>query len=171
VAVTNLLEAPTLGEWVDANKPADNLLWKGGVRDQVIIFWDVYHFVSPRHDTKEWRESIAWRDEHPPRVVSTHRSKSVTLPVVYIPGEQCGLYIRGNFFNWVVSVEAMAPLEDTFLDLIDRNAEVPGIYAEGFHDDWLYESFSANRQRFTTYIGYSTHALWAFAWLLAKQVH
>lgn len=159
----------SIGEWVQAHRPSETLLWKGGVADQVDITWSLYYLLCRRFPMNRWQEATEWKHAHTPRVISTHRSKSVTLPVIYLPSDNISLIMRGNFFNWVVSVDAAWPVLDTFHDLIQRGEHVAHCYAEGFDKEWVYEEYPRNKQRFTTTVPYSLHALWAFVWLLSHQ--
>lgn len=174
MSVDTTFASQPLQEWFNANRPADNLLWKNGLADQVTFVRDALDHVVRRLEYEE-------RKEHPVMVVSTHRSKSVILPVYEIttPGFEeinlttdrrhfaVRLRLRYNFFNWVVSVECKnhGGVRDYFKDLFEREARVQSVYAEGFRDEWVFGPYAEDRYKFTLNLSFE-YDLWTFAWLL-----
>ena len=92
----------------------------------------------------------------PAFVVSTHTSKSCTLPVYYFK-MQNGIKIicRGNFYDWKISVETPVKLREGLLplDLITGGTKqkISDCYLEGFKEEWGYGPYNiANpAQKFT----------------------
>lgn len=147
-----------LQEWADEHKPEDNLIWKDG-------YWDQICFV---------RDELGWLfrsggERAPVKVVSSHMSKSITLPVFEIVWQGITIRLRYNFFNWVVSVGVDEMLSwgisDKFRDLFDREAVVNPLYAEGFKSEWVYPSYSESRRNFTVMLR-SRYEIYTFCWLL-----
>jgi len=160
---------PTATEWLAANKPDENLIWKNGCAEQVIFVRDVLHpLLVPRYSS---------RKEYPVLVPSTHHSKSVKLPVFELTtpdfweGDGYGLSVqlrlRYNFFNWVVSVESkrFGGVADRFRDLFDREARVQSVYAEGFREEWVYGPYADDRKKFTLNL-HDKYDLFTFVWLM-----
>ena len=97
-------------------------------------------------------------------VCSSHTSKSCKLPVVRAMVTPTVLVvIRGNFYDWKVSVVSEKPLhgiDNTFL--FDPEAEHSSVYFEGFHDNWCYGSYKANPAKFSVELIYSALDLYTF---------
>jgi hypothetical protein len=158
---------PALQDWFNDNRPADELLWKNGLAEQVIFVRDVIHpLFVPRYEDRE---------EHPVHVISTHRSKSVVLPVFELCtldwinettryGNRLRLVLRDNFYNWTVSVQATY-VNDRFRDLFDREVRVNHVYAEGFVEADVFPPYAEDRSNFTLQL-HSKYELYTFCWLL-----
>jgi hypothetical protein len=83
-----------LKTWGNTNAPDENLIYRSGVENQILRIGGVAA-VLPNYSQDE---------AHPPRVVGTHTSKSVVLPVScfrFTPYNQVSAYcfIRDNFYN------------------------------------------------------------------------
>jgi hypothetical protein len=98
------------------------------------------------------------------RVISEHRSKSCTLPVVDIIHDSgLTLTVRQNFYNWKLSVVSPKHLSEHLSEhLFDGlchttppvDPEYTGnplnpVYFEGFPSDKIYGYFSQDRSRFS----------------------
>jgi hypothetical protein len=73
--------------WVEENDPPQRMLWKGAADMQFT-------------DIREWAEIL----KVDPRVVSTHTSKSITLPVVAFFCPHGVLVLRDNFYDVCLSL-------------------------------------------------------------------
>jgi hypothetical protein len=162
-----------LQEFINENltKQADDLIFKKAGIDQAIFVRDDIHRLFARG--KDGNERYAWRKAHPVKVVSTHTSKSVELPVYEInPSEDDEndliVIIRDNFFDWKVSVSSRQPVEDNFYGLFDSEESLYGVYCEGFKEEWVFGSYAESHHDFTIEL-YSGHALWTFIYLLTAQ--
>lgn len=147
-----------LQEWANEHAPGDEMYFKNG-------YWDQICFV---------RDELGWLfrimgDRAPVTVVSSHTSKSITLPVYEIKAHGMTIRMRNNFFNWVVSVEVDETrswgVPDKFRDLFDRENVVNPLYAEGFRSEWVHTSYAEDRRQFTVALN-SRFELWTFCWLL-----
>ena len=90
--------------WIRVNTPDDKLICKDGQGKQVVFIRDTivrHMFYEGEWDSKRY-------DEFQPKVISTHMSKSVLLPVMEIYLKEYGilLTLRNNFYNWNISVES-----------------------------------------------------------------
>ena len=91
--------APPLSLWLAASQPKDEMLWKGGFQAQA-----------------EWMPRLAAYGAHSePRVIATHRSKSIDLPVPAIlvgnpSSEWAVLMLRDNFYDVNLGVVSSVPL-------------------------------------------------------------
>lgn len=81
-------------------------------------------------------------------VVSTHTSKSISLPVYwFVLNNGVKVICRNNFYDWKVSVELPVPfgLENIIpLDIISNKENISSCYCEGFKKNWVYETYQPN---------------------------
>jgi hypothetical protein len=94
-------------------------------------------------------------------IVSTHTSKSCLLPVYYIKMMNgVKVIMRGNFYDWKLSVELPYKYERTNLipeDCISQRMvenkydKIPSCYLEGFKESWAWDGYNPNNvpQKFT----------------------
>lgn len=161
----------TLQDWMNNHPVGLEMLWKGAAHSQLQFVRDMLHYlIVPGHS--------AVRKDHPVRVVSTHTSKSVLLPVYELTTPEWDggytwdarelavrLRMRNNFYNWVVSVESNRWVHDRFRDLFDREEQVLPVYAEGFEAEWVFPPYAESRDPFTVSLP-SNYDLYTFCWLL-----
>lgn len=102
-------------------------------------------------------------------VVSTHRSKSIELPVYLLvhPTEGIEIIMRGNFYDWKVSVISDKPVIDNFYGLFDPTKQWDERFCEGFDPAWIFAPYAENQQQFTLEVG-GDFTLFTFLWLLIK---
>jgi hypothetical protein len=97
--LTAYASAPPLGMWLEANQPGQTMLWRDGFQHQV-----------------QWMAKIAPFGVHmEPRVLATHRSKSIDLPVPAIllgnpASEWAVAMLRDNLHDVNVAVVSNVPL-------------------------------------------------------------
>lgn len=84
-------------------------------------------------------------------LIGTHRSKSIQLPVGEIvhPSGRVTCVIRGNFHNWMVSIEATGKVTGKFGRLFDPSHETSSYYCEGFPESRVYGSYDKYMHKFT----------------------
>lgn len=97
------INAPTLSAWVSANQPKPEMIWRDSALHQAEWMADLSRFATNTIDDVE------------PRVIQTHRSKSIDLPVPAIllgdPNREWAiLMLRDNFHDTNVAVVANVPL-------------------------------------------------------------
>lgn len=157
-------------EWANRTNPdVDGERWHAW--DQIVFVRDRLHPVFvPEH---------ADRTADPVRVIGTHTSKSVTLPVFSIYGLGLELTLRYNFYDWKVSVEAvdyMAKVPDNWpKGLFDRSKAHNAVYFEGFKDEWVFGSYDDRRNKVPEKLGetfsvelYDRYDLFLFCSMLAE---
>lgn len=129
------MEPQRLDAWIRTNPIDDDLLWKDSA---LAMFEDFAKFA------KELRGE--------PTVVSTHRSKSVLLPVLEVVtpyGVRC--IIRDNFHDVNASVWCPVPCEH---DLFGLPAGDEGyLFFQGFEPDWQLEPFVLGTAGFSAVLG------------------
>lgn len=150
--------------WVRVNEPDSDLIYASGLGTQVRLVCDqICKLLSNSYE--EWWETNL------PMVISTHRSKSVKLPVYQINLEDYGIemVLRNNFYDWKVSVKSEQPLDFDFMGLFDPSKEWDDCFCEGFPKDKVYGSYSSSCRQFTFEV--NTHyELWTFAYLLSHYL-
>lgn len=154
----------SLQGWADNNEPLDKMLWKQGYWDQIIFVRDKIAsiFASCYEEYIEIRENI--------RVISTHMSKSITLPVYKVfTLDGIKLTIRYNFFNWKVSVDSLVDIDCDFGNLFNPEEKIKPIYCEGFKNEWVFDSYKNNKKQFTVEIQ-TKYELFTFLWLIAYSL-
>lgn len=134
-----------LRKWGFNNIPNKELYFVNNFYEQITFVMDklVYLF------TKESGLQIDSRIY----VIGTHVSKSIKLPVYQIDLQDiCGitLTLRGNFYDWKLTVESNIPLENfEFFNIINLRERVNSVFCEGFPKDLIYGSIMENSRKFT----------------------
>jgi hypothetical protein len=86
-------------------------------------------------------------------IIGTHTSQSCVLPVVRITPLGLGFvaWLRGNFYNWMVSIETTdgAEVDIDHGTLFDPDAKHAACYCEGFPAGAVFGPYARNRARFT----------------------
>ncbi|MFF2532351.1 hypothetical protein ACFVS2_25915 [Brevibacillus sp. NPDC058079] len=145
-----------LQKWAVENEPSEEMIYYGGYWNQILFIRDrlTYLFFG----------SIV-------NVIGTHVSKSVQLPVVQFDVASLGIsfVIRGNFYDWKVSVESERPIECEFYDLFNKDATWSHHYCEGFPLDRIYNSILVDNRRFTIELS-DEFAMHTFFWLISNHL-
>lgn len=135
-----------LKKWLKDNYPKDEMLWKGSAQDQ-------FHFMSrliitafplkTEQGFKDFQTNLC--------VISTHTSKSVVLPVYEIFWNGFSFMLRGNFYDWKISIDCPIPIFINFekFGLFDPSVKINFVYCEGFKKEWVYNCYSENIKQFT----------------------
>jgi hypothetical protein len=140
-----------LQEWISAQTIADEMLWKGAFGHQMMFLRDeLLPLIARGLPYEKASKEVAF-------VISTHRSKSIVLPVVSYERPDVGLrlVVRQNFYNWKLSVISEQPLRNNLTEAvlprlchtsppIDESYtgnELANCYFEGFPDDLIFGYF------------------------------
>jgi hypothetical protein len=133
-----------LQKWWLENQPSEEMLYKEGFKDQIIFVRDTLSSILAR-TYDEYKD--LWD------VPSTHRSKSVILPVYHtILKDPKGLktlevWMRNNFYNWNVSVNGNFSLDTIeFYNCFDDSGGYT--FCEGM-EEWKFGKFSEDISKFT----------------------
>lgn len=150
-----------LQKWFDNNQPGEDLIYRDGLWSQIQFIRDTIPGVLARSN----EELIGIREQTD--VISTHTSKSVTLPVFKINWNGYEFILRSNFYDWKVSVKTpyRVDLDVDFMELFNYENKINSCYCEGFRDDWVYDSYSKNKQKFTCEIA-NNNRLFMFFWVI-----
>jgi hypothetical protein len=142
-----------LNAWLEAHQPEANRSWRADALDQ---FAFVRNVLAP----------IVGAGLHPimacggVSVIAEHRSKSITLPVYHLHREVCDIYLRGNFYDWKLSV-VMAlpvPLEVNLAGLCHTTPPIEPdytgnplhpVYFEGFPSELIFGYYEQDKTRWS----------------------
>lgn len=160
------VEPLPLQDWAKAHSSGLRLIWREGYWDQIIFVRDRLHPVLVN--------KYEQRKASPVLVVGEHTSKSVRLPVYRIDSVDLGvtLWARYNFFDWKVSVRAVAAVPDVFFRLFardDPNGYLHPVYFEGFHEDWIFPPYADNQEQFSCSLR-DHYFLFTFGFLLGEAL-
>ena len=145
--------------WMRVNKPSETLIYGKELGTQLCFVRDTLTSIF----YASWEEC----EKEPVMVISTHMSKSVTLPVyrLYINKYNIEIIIRCNFYNWIISINSEKPLDFDCMELFDANNVIPDYYCEGFPKDKCYGSYANSHTQFTIDIT-SKYDVYTFFFLL-----
>lgn len=124
--------------WCRVNEPEDKMIYKQGYWDQIMFVRDKLPEIwydSNKDSLDDMRYNIS--------VISTHRSKSILLPVyeIKIPKYNLTFVMRYNFYNWKISIESGISLDLDFMGLFDPNEKINNTYCEGFPSHRIYSDY------------------------------
>jgi hypothetical protein len=93
--------------WVAKQVVGDEMLWKGAFGEQIEDMRGLHRMFSVGMEYDDAKNAVAY-------VVSEHRSKSITLPVVTLERPDLGIVaiVRNNFYNWKLSVISNTHIDD-----------------------------------------------------------
>lgn len=136
--------------WTVNNQPHPKMLYRKAYWRQVLFVRDtVYLTLLPYNKNRNYNKVF---DKL--KVVSSHRSKSVDLPVYRIKFKNLELIMRNNFYDWKISIKAKKSIKGfEKYKLFDENKKISSVYCEGFDDSWVYDSYAKNNKMFTVEIG------------------
>jgi hypothetical protein len=155
--------------WCRVNEPEDKMIYKQGYWEQIIFVRDRLPNIW-YEGGKDTCDSIRYNIN----VISTHRSKSIELPVyeIRIPRYNLVFTMRDNFYDWKISVESKQLLDLDFMNLFDQDEKINSIYCEGFPENRVYISYNDSinnkwRKNFTVSIN-SDYKLYMFIALIVN---
>jgi hypothetical protein len=98
-------------------------------------------------------------------IVGSHRSKSISLPVVKISlPNNSFMIIRGSFHNFAVSIVDSQPLNEAVLRALAAETDkCSSAYCEGFPPDMVFGPYTNNTNTFTAHIDYRADYLHVLA--------
>lgn len=157
--------AVPLQEWAKVNEPPDNMIHKGGYWTQIIFVREVIaSLIAKTFD--EYKLVVAGI-----KVIATHSSKSICLPVFRIElSNGMRFTMRYNFHDWKVSVESPIDIEADFMGLFDPTTPINKVYCEGFPEEAVFGPYAENKRRFTIELSAGENHLFTFFWIFGYKV-
>lgn len=140
-----------LQEWISAQYIRDEMRWKRGSEHQALFIRDTLQGIIGSGLTYYQRQQAPIA-----RVISTHMSKSIVLPVVAFDRPDLGLRIvvRNNFYDWKISVITEEPLVADFECLFftmpppeGRSDMMSSCYFEGFPEELVFGYYGTSDGR------------------------
>ena len=166
--------------WFHVNEPDEKLIYRHGCGKQIVFIRDTiyrglfFYKEHPEAEDIEVRfneESCNRYDSFQPMVISTHVSKSVTLPVMEIELKSVGvkLVFRDNFHDWNISIESENDIECDFMGTFtDDDSHYR--YCQGFPIEHIHGMYKNNHKKFTICI-HTDYQLFTFMWLLRNHLY
>jgi hypothetical protein len=169
-----------LQEWISSQTVADEMLWKGAFGYQMMFLRDTLLPLIGRGLPYQKLGDVA-------QVISTHRSKSIVLPVVSYERPDIGLrlVVRQNFYNWKLSVISERSTKDNLTESlfprlfyttppVDESYTgdpLANCYFEGFPDDLIFGYFaqSPHGGRWSAEI-WGDEAMWSTVFAIMSAV-
>lgn len=164
-----------LQAWISEHVAADEKLWKSAWGQQAEFLRDeLQHLVGAGLSYPKYKEAeIA-------RVISTHRSKSIDLPVVEFARLDLGIrfIVRNNFYNWKLTVLSEKPIEADFGALFYTEPppepdytgdKLHAVYFEGFPGDLVRGYYSQNKSEWSAEI-HGDYAMWMVIHLCMRAI-
>lgn len=143
-------------EYMRTHEISDEMIWKRSAIDQMVFVRDTLCDYLLRV---------------PVFVVSTHRSKSIELPVYYFEMRNgIRAIMRENFHGWIVTLITPHPVTlEEFCHGYGAYPyeDIPKCYAEGFKDSWLHPYVKEGARR-TTFDVDGNYKLYTLFYLLDK---
>jgi hypothetical protein len=107
---------------------------------------------------------------NPVLVISTHRSKSIVLPVYQINYKGIKMIIRNNFYDWKVTVDSKVQLNFDMMSLFNIKKRINSTLCEGFKYNQVFDSYENNKNKFTFEIE-DQYKLYTFMYLLKNYIN
>lgn len=154
-----------LQEWANAHQPAEDMIYRDGYWNQIVFVRDKIAGILAK--TYEEYQAV----QAGMKVISTHVSKSVRLPVFRVElVEGTAFTMRYNFYDWKVSVESPRDVEADFMGLFNQSEHAHETCCEGFPKGLVYGPYAENKRRFTIELPPGNHHIFTFFWIFAHQV-
>jgi hypothetical protein len=147
------------------------MLYKSAFERQVMFLRDDLAFKAGLTDPE---------GKDGPLVIATHRSKSITLPVVeFTLGKSDAiLTLRNNFYDWKLSVKSERVINANFGSLFHTTPptdpgytgnELSPVYFEGFPEDRIYGYYCQDRREWSACI-HDNYDLCTTLFLIMEQL-
>lgn len=163
----------TLRQWMQLSKPGETMIWRDAVHDQFKFFERLTDLVA-RGLPYEQYDDLA-------RVIGTHLSKSIELPVVQWTRPDLGVTftMRDNFHDYKLSVSSDRPIDDPVFPALFNTAPpidpaytgnpLADCYFEGFPSVLVYGYQSQNQRVWSASIG-GSHAAYMVVFLCMRAL-
>lgn len=164
-----------LQEWINGHPVRDEMLWKGAFGHQVMFVRDRLVSLFGTGLDYDQQKEIA-------RVISTHRSKSIELPVYQLarPDQDLRIVLRNNFYNWKMSVLSETPIQADFDGLFHTTPPIDPdytgdqlhpVYFEGFPHDLIFGYLAeSDGRRWSAEIP-TDESLWTSVFLMMRSLN
>jgi len=154
-----------LQEWAKTNEPAGTLIYREGYWDQIMFVRDkMAGVLAPKFEDYQNIQTGM-------RVISTHTSKSVRLPVFKVELADGTVFVmRYNFHDWKVLVDSPRDVDADFMGLFNPSQRISSVYCEGFPKEYVYGPYAESKRQFTIELPAGHYYLFTFFWIFARVV-
>ena len=122
ISVVEVKEA-SLHDWIDSHHPEKTLKFSGAFWNQFSFIDNIFSRLIKTHEIK---------------VISTHLSKSILLPVYKFQVKGLEVVMRGNFHDWNLTFKVRNECKlDLNLILEPFGKAVSYYFHQGFPDEWV----------------------------------
>ncbi len=154
-----------LQEWANANQPQNGPMFAQGYWDQITFVRDKIARALAKNP-EEYKIIQAKM-----RVISTHTSQAVLLPVFSLELDNGITFtLQYNFYKWRVSVNSPRSVTAGFMGLFNPEERVDPVTCEGFPEELIYGSYNEDNTRFTFELPPENYHIFTFFWIFAHQV-
>lgn len=150
--------------WMRVNEPKNEMLYKAGYWDQTVFVRDIISDLL-YSSYEEWKDN-------PVMVISTHVSKSITLPVyhIYLKEYNTNIIMRCNFYDWKISIDT--PYKITGIeDFFEEEKPISPCYCEGFKVSQVFGMHKNNNKKFTIELPDDRYLVHTFFYVLKKSLN
>lgn len=150
--------------WMRVYEPEEKMSFKRGYWHQTVFVRD--ELARMLH--KNYEEYKA----DPVKVISTHMSKSIVLPVyyIYLEAYDTKIIMRNNFYDWKISIESEYTIHGIDDFITKEEKPINPIYCEGFEESWVYGMYKDNYKKFTVEIGSNDYNLYTFLYMVKNSL-
>lgn len=160
-----MLTPQKLNAWATTHEPSDKLIFKDGYWNQIIFVRD----ELTQSLAKSFEEYTSIQDDI--QVISTHTSKSVSLPVFQLKLTDGTIFtMRYNFHDWKISVSSPCDVNADFLGLFQQDMVISSVSCEGFPAECVHGSFAKNKRQFTIELPAGYYHIFTFFWIYGHTV-
>lgn len=163
-----------LQKWIEGHPVRDEMLWKGAAGHHIMFVRDsLVPVFGAGLKYEQMRDAVS--------VISTHRSKSIELPVYQLerPDRDLRVVLRNNFYNWKMSVLSGEPVKADFDGLFYTTPPVEPdytgdplheVYFEGFPRDLIFGYYAqSDGRRWSAEIS-GDEELWTTMFLMMRSL-
>jgi hypothetical protein len=149
--------------WMRVYEPKNKMCCKQAYWNQTVFVRDDINrmFYSTYEDYKA----------NPVKVISTHVSKSIVLPVyyIYLKKYNTKIIMRNNFYDWKISIDSEQSI--TGIDeFFGEDTPIASVYCEGFEESWVYGMYKENNKHFTIELRNNSYIVYTFFYMLKKSL-
>lgn len=159
--------APDCYAWLRVQRPRETLIYKEEQSHQVNFIEDIM-WLFYKNKAREWLESD-YRTNLP-RVINTHTSKGVTLPVfkLAVPILEVTFYARCNLYDWVISVDSNNSIDANFHHLFKEDTRA--LYTQGMKEEYVFGPYSKDHKQFTVELR-NYYQVYTFFYIIADYLY
>ena len=167
----NQLQPPRLlNEWLSENMPKETMRFRNGFWDQVnFVRQEILGFLSyePERRDSYFEEEFDPLRKEGIRVIATHGSKSIDLPVYDFTWRGIRFTMEYNFHIWFISVRSSVAMSIDFDNLVGDGDYRNSGCVNGIASKDLFPPYKQDHRNFTVCLG-NNYLVFVFFWLIKQ---